>query len=88
MLLDKQWQPTYLDASASPVAPHTPFMSCPLEATGHPIPIEANTLMLLQSTFALCANLQRLCRGRTDELMLPQRIYCMLCVDTGVEETV
>ncbi len=75
MLLDKQWQPTYLHASVSPDTPYTPdlliysaattlLMSYWLKATVHPIHSAANTLMLL-----LCV---QICRGQTDKAMLPQ----------------
>ena len=95
MLLDKQWQPTYLHASVSPDTPYTPdlliysaattlLMSYWLKATVHPIHSAANTLMLLQSTFALCANLQRSNRQGDASTMN----FCVLCVGIEVEQTV
>ena len=100
MLLDKQWQPPCLDASVSPVAPHTP-----LKATGHPIASEANPLMLWQSTFASCASLQRYnrqadtstmsllhavrgYRGRTNSLILSQQLNAWFMFSPEVEQTV
>ena len=66
MLLDKQWQLTYPDASVSPVTPHNPLMCSLLKTTG---------LLPLQSVHCLYSGILHvllLCVGDTNALVSVQ----------------